>query len=261
MAQERFFLATVSYSVAIQTAYFNLRGPPYYDVLSAFHDFHFGRNREYSYLEIGTSDYRSFLIAKGAVNVGVDPHPGEPFRANMNNSAQFRLNVASSDAFFSVYEDSKRMYDLIFIDGLHSFPQVTRDLVNSITKSSHAGTDILVHDVMPISRFVADPERKTKLWTGDVYKVAFLLRELNVKFSVMLTPPTGLLWIKGSQKEQMLKQVSASDGLLFAIEDVNKKHPVATFNVPAFYDEFSDCMISSTDAFEALSSVSATPAM
>jgi len=201
------------------------------------------------------------LIAKGAVNVGVDPHPGEAFRANANNTAEFRLHVASSDAFFRVYEDSKRMYDLIFIDGLHAFAQVTRDLVNSISKSSHLDTDILVHDVMPISRFVAHPDHKTKLWAGDVYKVAYLLRELNVKFDIILTPPTGLLWIKGTQKEQVLKQVSASDRLLVAIEDVNKKHPVATFSALAFYDEFCDYMMSSTEALQALSSVSAKPAL
>ena len=254
MAQKHFFLATTSHSVSIQSNYFNLRGPAYYDILSAFHDFHFGRNPRYSYLEIGTSDYRSLLIAKGAVNVGVDPLPRGAFRVNANETAEFRLNVASSDVFFRIYEDSKRMYDLIFIDGLHAFEQVTKDLVNSISKSSHVDTDILVHDVIPISRFVADPDRRTKLWAGDVYKLTYLLQGLNVSFQIILTPPTGLLWIKGNQKDQVFKYVLGSDRLRFDIEDINKKHPVEAFNTVAFYDEFSDYMMSSAEALEALSS-------
>ena len=69
-----------------------------------------------SYLEIGCDDDLLFSKVKVKEKIGVDPVSGGNFRG-------------TSDEFF---DQNKDYFDCIFIDGLHEYDQVYKDIKNSI---------------------------------------------------------------------------------------------------------------------------------
>src|SRR5271168_4845465 len=76
------------------------------------------------YLEIGCADNVLFDAVMAADKVGVDPRRGGTHRM-------------TSDAFFAAYAGPP--FDVVFIDGLHLYPQVRRDLVNALAHLSPGG--------------------------------------------------------------------------------------------------------------------------
>jgi len=210
----------------------------YYDVLRKFHSQHFSRKPNYSYLEIGTSDFDSLFLAMGAKNVGVDPQPIQSVRFN-DSPKEYTVHLTTSDSFFEHYADAKDRYDLIFIDGLHTFEQAATDLVNAIIRCSHTGTDILIHDVIPINRTVANPNRETDFWTGDVYKIIYLLRELDVRFTVIDALPSGLLWLTGDQASKFASYYPIGDGLTTLLNGIARRIRVEDYKIQRFTDEIA----------------------
>lgn len=114
-----------------------------------------------SYLEIGIYN-PNFCFNKIACRdkTGVDP----------NKNTTFRL---TSDNFFAA---NRKIFDIIFIDGLHVYPQVIRDVDNGLGTLSENGT-ILLHDCRPLSEETAREERVLhKPWHGTVWKAFAHLR-------------------------------------------------------------------------------------
>lgn len=118
-----------------------------------------------NYLEIGTAN-RSWNFDKIKINnkVCVDPDP--------ETKADF---IMESDKFF---EQNNKKYDIIFIDGLHEWHQVNRDIKNSLEILNNGGA-IIIHDCSPKSERAATPWGNLMLehssdidfaWNGDVYK-------------------------------------------------------------------------------------------
>ena len=106
-----------------------------------------------SYLEIGCD--QDELFSKIAIDkkIGVDPVSGGTVRD-------------TSDNFF---KKNNTKFDIIFIDGLHEYEQVKKDINNSLIFLNDNGV-IFLHDCMPM-RFInqAVPRAKS-LWNGDVWK-------------------------------------------------------------------------------------------
>jgi len=109
-----------------------------------------------SYLEIGTFKNDLFNHVKCNVKVGVDPVSGGNIRK-------------TSDAFFS---ENNQKFDLIFIDGLHHYEQVKRDIFNSLKFLNSKGI-ILLHDCLPRNYYYQAVPRSQINWNGDTWK-AFL---------------------------------------------------------------------------------------
>lgn len=112
------------------------------------------------YLEIGCAGDTLFDSVMAAEKVGVDPVRGGTHRM-------------TSDAFFAGAVGEP--FDVIFIDGLHLYPQVRRDLVNALAHLKPGGW-IAMHDMLPrdwLEEHV--PQIRTSGWTGDGWKVAFEL--------------------------------------------------------------------------------------
>ena len=109
-----------------------------------------------SYLEIGTFKDDLFKLVQCQKKVGVDPVSGGTIRK-------------TSDNFFS---DNKEKFDLIFIDGLHHYKQVKKDIINSL-KIIKDGGIILMHDCFPRDYYYQAVPRSQYNWNGDTYK-AFL---------------------------------------------------------------------------------------
>jgi SAM-dependent methyltransferase len=106
-----------------------------------------------SYLEIGTFHDDLFKHIKCNKKVGVDPISGGTVRK-------------TSDQFFN---DNKDKFDCIFIDGLHYYSQVKKDIENSIKILNPNGI-ILLHDCLPNNHFEQAVPRCQWTWNGDVWK-------------------------------------------------------------------------------------------
>ena len=72
----------------------------------------------------------------------------------------------TSDEYFKKFKDK---FDLIFIDGLHHYNQVKKDINNSINFLSENGV-ILLHDCLPNNVYDQAIPRCTFKWNGDVWK-------------------------------------------------------------------------------------------
>lgn len=109
-----------------------------------------------SYLEIGVYNKAwNFDKIKCKKKVGVDP--------NKSVGATFAL---TSDDFFA---QNKEKFDIIFIDGLHHYEQVSKDIHNSLN-ALNAGGSIVVHDCNPTTKEMQQVPRIQGEWTGDVWR-------------------------------------------------------------------------------------------
>lgn len=70
------------------------------------------------------------------------------------------------------------MFDLIFIDGLHTYEQSLKDIQNSLTFLKQNGF-ILVHDCFPRTYFDQAVPRAQRKWNGDVWKAILEIRTLE----------------------------------------------------------------------------------
>tara|TARA_B100000787_G_C16090483_1_gene248698 strand:- start:58 stop:732 length:675 start_codon:yes stop_codon:yes gene_type:complete len=112
-----------------------------------------------NYLEIGCDNDDLFSKIKINFKIGVDPISGGTLRI-------------TSDDFF---KENKDTFDIIFIDGLHHYKQVKKDIINSLNCINENGV-IILHDCMPISYLEQAVPRSQHLWTGDVWKAFVEIR-------------------------------------------------------------------------------------
>ncbi len=123
-------------------------------------DYLIKKNNYLNYLEIGCDDDQLFSKVKIKNKIGVDPVSGGNVRKN-------------SDDFFL---ENKVKFDLVFIDGLHIYEQVKKDIINSLKCLNENGI-ILVHDCMPDSLSKQAVPRYKMKWNGDVWKAIVDLRQ------------------------------------------------------------------------------------
>ena len=115
-----------------------------------------------SYLEIGCDRNQSFSNIKIEKRVGVDPVEGGTHKM-------------TSDHFFSINKDN---FDIIFIDGLHEYSQVMKDIKNSLKFLNKEGI-ILLHDCLPRTIWNQITPRLNSDWNGDVWKSIVHCRTLE----------------------------------------------------------------------------------
>lgn len=109
--------------------------------------------------------------------------------------------VMTSDVFFM---QNKKMFDIIFIDGLHESEQVYRDIRNSLNVLNVGGT-IIMHDCNPTKEIIQlVPQIQAGEWTGDCWKafVKFRCETTNYNTFVINTD-YGVGIIKESKKKLM----------------------------------------------------------
>ena len=123
-------------------------------------DYLIKKNNYLNYLEIGCDNDQLFSKVKIKNKIGVDPVSGGNVRKN-------------SDDFFL---ENKDKFDLVFIDGLHIYEQVKKDIINSLKCLNENGI-ILVHDCMPDSLSKQAVPRYKMKWNGDVWKAIVDLRQ------------------------------------------------------------------------------------
>ena len=106
-----------------------------------------------TYLEIGCFANEVFNKIKILEKIGVDPVSGGTIKS-------------TSDNFFKA---NTKTFDCIFIDGLHKYKQVKKDINNSLLFLNKGGI-ILLHDCLPNNVFDQAVPRCQYHWNGDVWK-------------------------------------------------------------------------------------------
>ena len=145
------------------------------------------KNNYQAYLEIGCDDdkiFNSINIKK----IGVDPFSGGNFRG-------------TSDEFFL---QNKNKFDCIFIDGLHIYEQVKKDILNSIDCLNANGI-IILHDCLPQTISAQAVPRYRYLWNGDVWKAVVEARTWNQVNTVTVLVDQGVSIIKKNKNTNVLK--------------------------------------------------------
>ena len=115
-----------------------------------------------SYLEIGCFNDDLFSSIDCELKIGVDPVSGGTIRLK-------------SDEFFL---NNKIFFDCIFIDGLHQYSQVKKDIKNSLRFLNKGGI-ILLHDCLPNNFYEQAVPRCQWTWNGDVWKAIVECRNDN----------------------------------------------------------------------------------
>ena len=124
-----------------------------------------------TYLEIGCADNKTFDHVTCPFKIGVDPVRGGNIRLTSNEF--FKFNT--------------QKFDLIFIDGLHHYDQVSLDFANSLDCLNENGT-IVIHDMLPNNELEQTIPYNSSVhgaWTGDVWRLGFdLIRRNDILFKI-----------------------------------------------------------------------------
>jgi len=140
------------------------------------------KNNYECYLEIGYQDGICYENIKIKDKNAVDPFP---------RKKEDTLLVMTSDDFFKF---NKKKYDVIFIDGLHTYEQVKRDFENSLN-SLNSGGVIVFHDMNPedviFNGYLISGEERSKSfndggqWNGDCFKLAIDIYNGNYEYEYL----------------------------------------------------------------------------
>lgn len=158
------------------------------------------------YLEIGVHTGATFRTVEMEDRTGVDP--SFAFDTGEHQNETTRLLEQTSDAFFA-QEPASSQFDVVFIDGLHTFEQVVRDFSNTVLHT-HRRSAILLDDTVPNDVYSALTDMAATMrfreaagivdgsWHGDVFKALFYIHDfwpgLNYRTIVGPGNPQTLIW-------------------------------------------------------------------
>lgn len=163
------------------------------------HDLLVGLHRQLrprTYLEIGVANGSSLALSS-VPSVGIDP----AYSVTRELHAPVRLARTTSDEYFASTDPKEWLggpIDLAFIDGMHLFEYALRDFIN-VEKHCRWSSVVVLDDMLPRDVDEAARDRHTKAWTGDVFRVADVLRDLRPDLTVLPvdTTPTGTVVVLG----------------------------------------------------------------
>ncbi len=169
-----------------------------------------------TYLEIGVEHGFTFEAVVASTKVAVDPNIRF---STWPKYSGIELNSSPSDNYFAE-SDSQRIFDVIFIDGLHTAEQTWKDFCNSLVRVKDGGI-IILDDTVPSDSFSAIPSEVEAYkqreranvpndfsWHGDVFRLIPHISEVFPKFNyatVVDTPnPFTVFWNFASTKDYAL---------------------------------------------------------
>jgi hypothetical protein len=145
-----------------------------------------------TYLEIGVWQGVSFMPIRTQRKIAVDQKFAITRKSRLKwllkNFANIRAEYheCTSDAYFDRKNPADR-FDVVLVDGLHTFEQSRRDVLNSLNSLNEPGV-IVMHDCNPSHPAAAYPAASyqeaaalklpgwTPVWNGDVWKTVCYLR-------------------------------------------------------------------------------------
>ena len=196
-------------------------------------------------MEIGLRKGKTFERVRAREKLGIDPNPEFNLDWLPKGVQVYR---GTSDEFFTDHLADPSV-DLIFIDGLHTFAQVAKDVLNSLDWVGQKGV-IVIDDCWPRNTAGADPRGKASDtgdvepgWWGDVWKVMpWLASELR-KEAFYLVGERGrafcVLW--GDMDNETTERLRARISEFERIE-------MSSF----FQGDFEECQMSATELDDVL---------
>ena len=173
------------------------------------------------YLEIGCDRDQLFSRINLENKIGVDPYSGGNIRK-------------TSDDFFI---NNNKTFDLVFIDGLHTYIQVKKDILNSV-KFLNTNGIILVHDCLPDSMSKQAVPRYKMQWNGNVWKAIVDLRQ-NPNLDIYTCEiDQGIGIIKKKNNTSILKLSTEINKLKFKDYFNNYKEYMRVINLDEFQKKF-----------------------
>ena len=179
------------------------------------------KNGYKDYLEIGCDQNQLFSKVEINNKIGVDPFSGGNIRK-------------TSDAFFSNNIDK---FDIIFIDGLHTYDQVKKDIINSVKCLKENGI-VLVHDCMPDSLAKQAVPRFKMKWNGDVWKAIVDLRQSEELDIYTCEMDEGIGVIKNRTNSEILKINKSINELKFKDYYDNYRNYLRVIDIKEFKEKF-----------------------
>jgi methyltransferase family protein len=155
-----------------------------------------------TYLEIGIRHGDSLALARTATSVGIDP--AYELRTKLRRGTE--LFRETSDEYFDRPDPLEpfegRPPALSFIDGLHLVEYALRDFIN-VERHADWSSVVVFDDIFPANVQIAARKRRTRRWTGDVYKILGILSRHRPDLICLRvdTEPTGLLLVLGLDPE------------------------------------------------------------
>ena len=176
------------------------------------------------YLEIGVLENKNFSQIKTKNKISVDP--------DINSLPTF---LGSSNEFFKI---NKKMFDVIFIDGLHTFEQCREDAINALNFLNKDGY-IFIHDLIPRNFIEEYIPRIGTVWTGDIWKVSVeLAKTKGINFKVILADH-GLGILKKTQDQIKYYEEDRRSLIYKTYEDFFELNKIIKYqNAETAYEEF-----------------------
>jgi len=189
-----------------------------------------------TYLEIGVWGGTCFLNIKAPNKIAVDPELLIP----KNQKKHHHCFEMTSDDFFKKKSKflTKNKLDVVFIDGLHTYQQVLKDINNSLKFLNNNGI-IIIHDCNPPYKAAAlslteiqnRANKKQKIhgwtgdWAGDVWKAIVHLRTTrNDLFIFVLDIDWGVgIILAGEPENRLTYSLDDIKKLTYKDFEVNRK--------------------------------------
>jgi predicted O-methyltransferase YrrM len=152
-----------------------------------------------NYLEIGVSNGHCFLSIRARRKVAVDPKFNVSLKRKLKTIFRnwgARYYELTSDDFFARVK-LPHGFEVVFIDGLHTYPQTLKDVENALRVLGKNGV-IIMHDCNPLDAATAHPAESqphaasmklpgwTGAWMGDVWKTICHLRSQRPDLKVFV---------------------------------------------------------------------------
>lgn len=181
----------------------------------------------HKYLEIGVRNFRTLDKIICLSKVGIDPilEVVRPDGLRLSSDEFFRLNT--------------NKFDIVFVDGLHLYEQVIRDIVNSYNCLAVGGF-IIVHDCLPSTKEMCSRNRTTIGWTGDVWKAIIWFRTVYPKilcYVLNLEYGCGIIVKNNDDVIEFPVETVEYDGLDF--DWFQKNRHIMNIVEEVIYDEYS----------------------
>ena len=183
-----------------------------------------------NYLEIGVNQGETFFNVNFQNKIGVDPAFQFVPEDHLQKGVAFF--TMPSDDFFEHWKAGDKnhdiitmpdyvlpdTFDIIFIDGMHTFEQSLRDFENSL-QFSHDDTIWLLDDTIPSDPYSAEPDCDLSLsakkaagiadesWHGDVYKTVLAIHDKYTDFSYLTLiggNPQTIVWKSSAMAREPL---------------------------------------------------------
>lgn len=207
-----------------------------------------------NYVEIGVSTGWLFFKVKSKFKIGIDPNFNFPW---YNQIRRYFPNIkcfeVTSDEFFAKKSQILKKtggIDIAFVDGLHTYEQAYRDVVNCLPNLNDGGI-IFLHDCNPPNKACGWPAKNIaeyrhlassgqipgylNSWNGDVWKAIVRLRSQHPDLIVgTLDVDWGIGFVyKGSSSDQLPYKNSDIDNMTY--EDFEKNRQLLLGLQPPLY--------------------------